>query len=179
MAFNKHGLPSTGIPGRPKGYSPKRCKQNLKQVLERRNVNLIDAILDDLPNLRPDDRVDVLMRLVEYTTPKLRAVEVVGMPQAGPTTLQVNIANVQAPERSAFRAMLENPDTLAAVRKLDATMDALPAPAESIEGEILDEAEDPSLNGSHPGVSDSFEQSTNDPTSTDQPLQKIIKIPGE
>lgn len=179
MAFQKGHtkIPGSGV---QKGYTARRSRQNLKEVLERRNVNLIDEILDDLPNLRPQDRVDILMRLVEYTTPKLRAVEVVGMPA---TQLQVNIANTNQPtERSAFRQMLESPDTLAAVRLLDAQMDALPNQTESEldtnTGDIVDiipkHLDNPTPNGSHLGESESFGQQTNESLSTEVPSQKII-----
>lgn len=69
------GLPKTG--GRKKGTLNKKTK-DLSDVFNNTGFDLTDSIIKLLPELDPNKRVDVLIKLMEYlyVKPKIVAVEV-------------------------------------------------------------------------------------------------------
>jgi hypothetical protein len=71
MAFKKgqSGNPS----GKPKGAINKTTKE-IRETITHIVSNNIDTIQKDLDELSPKDRVKVLVDLIQYITPKLKAV---------------------------------------------------------------------------------------------------------
>jgi hypothetical protein len=71
MAFKKghSGNPS----GKPKGAINKTTKE-IRETITLIVSNNIDTIQNDLDELSPRDRVKVLVDLIQYITPKLKAV---------------------------------------------------------------------------------------------------------
>lgn len=67
---------TTGLKkGRKKG-SLNLVTQTTKQVIADILENNLHTIQEDLEQLRPLDRIKVLLELMQYSTPKLKAVEV-------------------------------------------------------------------------------------------------------
>jgi hypothetical protein len=71
MGFKKgqSGNPS----GKPKGTINKTTKE-IRETITRIVANNIDSIQNDLDELSPRDRIKVLVDLIQYITPKLKAV---------------------------------------------------------------------------------------------------------
>lgn len=67
------GLPKTG--GRKKGTLNKKTVF-LRDVLESKNINLLDEVLAILPELDARKRVDILIKLMEYVYTKPKYTEV-------------------------------------------------------------------------------------------------------
>jgi hypothetical protein len=57
--------------GRPKGV-PNKTTKELKQVLHSVIEHQLETIEEDLKDLDPKDRLNVLLKLVEYVLPKQR-----------------------------------------------------------------------------------------------------------
>ena len=66
------GLPKTG--GRQKG-TPNKKTQELEAIFSRVGVDVPTQIVELLPQLMPEKRVDVLMGLMAFLYPKRKAVE--------------------------------------------------------------------------------------------------------
>jgi hypothetical protein len=69
------GKKKTG--GRVKGKAAK-TKQTVREILAANKIDLIQDIIDDLPELSPKDRVKTRMGLMPYVYPQLRNTEISG-----------------------------------------------------------------------------------------------------
>jgi len=66
------GLIKTG--GRKKG-TPNRATQNLVEALDTLNFDIPSKIYELLPKLSSEKQVDVLLKLMEFVYPKVKAIE--------------------------------------------------------------------------------------------------------
>ena len=71
MPFQK-GKPKTG--GRQPG-TPNAVNRNLRQRVTELLDRNFDAVLNDLENLEPKDRVNAWLRLLEFAMPKMQRTE--------------------------------------------------------------------------------------------------------
>lgn len=69
----KHRFTGPG-PGRPKGSRNKTTM--LRERLEEMGWDLLEEIREDLPKLRPADRVKIKAELMKYVYPKLESSEI-------------------------------------------------------------------------------------------------------
>ncbi|MFZ3229840.1 MAG: hypothetical protein WA160_06520 [Pseudobdellovibrio sp.] len=67
------GSPKTG--GRKKG-TPNKSTFELYENLEKHNFDVVDQLMQILPQLSTDKKVNVLLELMSYLFPKRKAVEV-------------------------------------------------------------------------------------------------------
>lgn len=71
---NEKGQFKKGNPGKPKGAKSKKnaeIRNSFKMLIE----NNLDKLEDDLNQLKPKERLDVIMNLANYIIPKLKATE--------------------------------------------------------------------------------------------------------
>ena len=68
-----------GTSGNPKGKPKGATNKNTKELRGKISLilnNNIDKVQSDLDKLEPKDRLNVLLQLVKYVTPQLKAMEV-------------------------------------------------------------------------------------------------------
>lgn len=69
---NISGLSKKGRPKNSLNTTTKATKEVINQILE----DNLQTIQEDLNQLKPYERIKVMLELMQYTTPKLKAVEV-------------------------------------------------------------------------------------------------------
>lgn len=73
MGF-KPGMPRPANAGRKKG-TPDKKSLLVKEILENNGINLVEKILNELPELSSNDRVKALVQMLPYVYPKLVSAE--------------------------------------------------------------------------------------------------------
>ncbi len=66
------GYPKTG--GRKAG-TPNKKSRHLIQLLEELNINLIEQIILEIPNLKPEEKVRTCLQLMPFVYPKKKPEE--------------------------------------------------------------------------------------------------------
>lgn len=69
------GQPRPEGAGRKKGAKNKKKVMRVEDVLVEKGVNPVEEILKTLPDLKPAERVETLLKLIPYYQPLLKAVE--------------------------------------------------------------------------------------------------------
>lgn len=86
---------TTGLKvGRKKG-SLNLVTQTTKQVIADILENNLHTIQEDLDQLKPLDRIKVLLELMQYSTPKLKAIEVTEPTNRNFTPVVIDMTNFE------------------------------------------------------------------------------------
>lgn len=115
--------PNSGI---KKGQKHQNWRRSLEDLLKKHNINLLEDVLLDIPHMHPDKRNGVRLAVWEYLMPKLKSVEMSGLPENVPSTNVHLSITPSKEEKAAIVKMLEDPKSLAALRVVSDAM-ALPA----------------------------------------------------